>query len=131
MEELKREEKIDIIGGRILKKTEKCIDLARLLYSKPEDQQVMESAAANFMFIPIENVELLITKFQKSQERRNGMLPNTKIVIKKDGSTTIEGLENTDQCFKLSDLGKKAGKVVEDNPKDHTPVYQTVSMKGA
>jgi len=52
------------------------------------------------------------------------------IIVKKDGSSMIEGLEKSDQCFKLSELGRKAGKVIEDSPKDHTPVYQTVSTKG-
>jgi len=59
------------------------------------------------------------------------MLPSTKIIIKKDGSSVIEGLAKTDQCYKLSDLGKAAGKVVSDDPKDHTPVYHTVHTKGA
>jgi hypothetical protein len=54
------------------------------------------------------------------------MLPKAKIIIKKDGSSTIEGLEKTDQCHKLTDLGKIAGKVISDDPKDHTPVYQEV-----
>jgi hypothetical protein len=58
------------------------------------------------------------------------MLPNTKIIVKPDGSSIIEGLEKSDQCHKLSELGKAAGKVTEDTSKDHTPVYQTVSQKG-
>jgi hypothetical protein len=57
-------------------------------------------------------------------------LPKATIVVKKDGSSTIEGMEKTDQCFKLADLAKMAGKVTSDTPKDHTPVYQTVSTKG-
>jgi hypothetical protein len=59
------------------------------------------------------------------------MLPNATIVVKTDGSSTIDGMEKSDQCFKLADLAKKAGKVTSDSPKDHTPVYQTVSTKGA
>jgi hypothetical protein len=57
------------------------------------------------------------------------MLPNTKIVIGKNGSSRIEGQEKTDQCFKLSELGKMAGKVVKDEDKEHTPVYQDVHQR--
>jgi hypothetical protein len=57
------------------------------------------------------------------------MLPNTKIVIKRDGSAVIEGLEKSDQCYKLTDMAKKAGKITSSESKDHTPVYQTVSTK--
>ena len=56
------------------------------------------------------------------------MLPNSKIVIGKDGSSRIEGMEKTDSCHKLSELGRAAGKVQEDKEKDHTPVYHTVSQ---
>jgi hypothetical protein len=58
-------------------------------------------------------------------------LPKSKIIINTDGSSRIEGLEKTEDCYKLSELGKLVGKVVEDKPKDHTPVYQTVQTKGA
>jgi len=59
-------------------------------------------------------------------------LPKSRIVINTDGSSHIEGLEKTDDCYKLSELGKLVGKVVEDKPADHTPVFQTVSTsKGA
>jgi hypothetical protein len=57
------------------------------------------------------------------------MLPNTKIVIDKKGNSTIEGLEKSESCHKLSDIAKGAGKVTSDTDKDHTPVYQTVSQK--
>jgi len=57
------------------------------------------------------------------------MLPNTKIVISSDGNSRIEGLEKSDQCSKLSEIGKQAGKVQSDTDKDHTPVYQTVHQK--
>jgi hypothetical protein len=57
------------------------------------------------------------------------MLPNTKIVIDTKGNSRIEGLEKTDNCRKLSDLGKMAGKVTSDDDKDHTPVYHDVSQK--
>jgi len=58
------------------------------------------------------------------------MLPNTRIVISPTGDSRIEGLEKTDQCYKLSELGKQAGKVTKYNTKDHTPVYQSVHQKG-
>jgi hypothetical protein len=57
--------------------------------------------------------------------------PNSRIIISKDGSSRIESDEKSDLCHKLSELGKAAGKVTSDQEKDHTPVYQTVSMKGA
>lgn len=57
------------------------------------------------------------------------MLPNTKIVIDKKGNSRIEGQEQTDQCGKLSELGRMAGKVTSDDDKEHTPVYHSVSQK--
>jgi len=59
------------------------------------------------------------------------MLPNTKIRIKINGDSEIEGMEQSDNCSKLKELGKMAGKVLSEKDKDHTPVYQTVSQKGA
>ena len=58
-------------------------------------------------------------------------LPKAKIIINTDGSSRIEGLEKTEDCYKLSELGKLVGKVTEDKPKDHTPVFQAVHTKGA
>jgi hypothetical protein len=58
------------------------------------------------------------------------MLPNTKIIIKANGDSVIEGLEKTEQCHKLTEMGQAAGKVTSSKPKDHTPVYHTVSQKG-
>lgn len=57
------------------------------------------------------------------------MLPNTKITISKTGDSKIEGLEHSDQCFKLKDIAKKAGKVISVEDKDHPPVYQNVNRK--
>jgi len=57
------------------------------------------------------------------------MLPNTKIVIGRDGKSRIEGMEKSDQCYKLSDLAKAAGKVESDKEKEHQPVYQNVKRK--
>lgn len=54
------------------------------------------------------------------------MLPNTKIVIGKSGDSRIESQEKSDQCHKISDLGRAAGKVTSDQEKDHVPVYQDV-----
>ena len=58
------------------------------------------------------------------------MLPNSKITIGKDGSSKIEGLEQTEDCHKLSEMGAAAGKVIKDDDKDHTPVHQEVHLKG-
>jgi hypothetical protein len=57
------------------------------------------------------------------------MLPNTKVTITASGDQFIEALEKSDQCHKLSDLAKAAGKVTKDESKDHPPVHQTVSQK--
>jgi hypothetical protein len=54
------------------------------------------------------------------------MLPSTTIVIGKDGSHHIEVMEKSDQCGKISELAKKAGKVTLDEDKEHTPVFQDV-----
>ena len=54
------------------------------------------------------------------------MLPNTKVIIGKNGDSRLEALEKSDICHKLSDLGKMAGKVKSDEDKEHTPVYQDV-----
>lgn len=54
---------------------------------------------------------------------------NAKITIDSEGNSVIEGLEKTDDCHKLSDLGKMAGKVVKDQMKDHPPVHQTVNRR--
>ncbi len=56
------------------------------------------------------------------------MLPETKIVIEKNGNSRIEGHQKSDSCFKISDLARKAGKVVSDDEKEHTPVYQDVNQ---
>ena len=57
------------------------------------------------------------------------MIPNTKIRIQKDGQHSLEGLEKSDQCYKISEMAKQAGKVISDKEKDHTPVYQDVNLK--
>lgn len=57
------------------------------------------------------------------------MYSKSKIIIGKDGKSTIIGEEKSDQCYKLSELGKQAGKVISDKDKDHTPVYQDVNLK--
>lgn len=57
------------------------------------------------------------------------MLPNSRIEINKEGDAVIIGLEQTDQCHKLSDLGGRAGKVTKDSMKDHPPVTQHVTRK--
>lgn len=59
------------------------------------------------------------------------MYPKTKIRVFPDGRSHIDGQEHSDQCFKLSDLGRSAGKVVEEKNKEHQPVDQDVNRKGA
>jgi len=58
------------------------------------------------------------------------VLPNTKITIKPGGKTVIEGLEQSDQCYKLAEAAKEAGKIIKSTKKDHPPVTQSVHMKG-
>jgi hypothetical protein len=55
-------------------------------------------------------------------------LPETKICIGKDGKTSIEGMEKSDQCYKLKDIARMSGKVLSEEEKEHTPVYQGVSI---
>jgi hypothetical protein len=55
--------------------------------------------------------------------------PTSRIVISKNGDSRIEGLEQSEQCYKLSELGKSAGKVVKDDAAEHTPVYQDVNHR--
>jgi len=58
------------------------------------------------------------------------MYPETKITINKDGSSVIEGLEQSEQCYKLSQLGAAAGKVEKEKKKEHPPVQQKIQVKG-
>ena len=57
--------------------------------------------------------------------------PKHTVLISTKGDVIVEGEEKTDACSMLSELAKQAGKVTKDEFKDHTPVYQTVSQKGA
>jgi hypothetical protein len=57
------------------------------------------------------------------------MLPKTTIIIGKDGSSRLEGQEKSDQCFKINELARMAGKVESEKPKDHQPVHQDVNNK--
>lgn len=56
------------------------------------------------------------------------MLPKCKVIIEKNGNSKIVGLEKTENCGRLSDLAKDAGKVIKDEDEDHAPVYQDVHM---
>jgi len=56
-------------------------------------------------------------------------LPNSRITITPDGKSVIEGLEKTDSCHKLSEMGARAGKVTAEKMKDHPPVHQEVLRK--
>ena len=53
----------------------------------------------------------------------------SKVSISPDGSVVILGLEKSDQCHTLSDMGARAGKVTSDQMKDHPPVQQDVMSK--
>lgn len=55
------------------------------------------------------------------------MLPKTTIIIDKNGNSRIIGEEKSDQCFKLTELAKEAGKITNEKEKEHVPVYQTVN----
>jgi hypothetical protein len=58
------------------------------------------------------------------------MIPNTKITVFPGGNSKVEGLEKSENCYKLNEMGKAAGKVESEKKKDHTPVYQDVNVKG-
>ena len=51
-----------------------------------------------------------------------------KISIFPGGRSEIEGLEQSDECHKLGELGRAAGKVVEEKKKDHAEVYRDVHL---
>lgn len=55
--------------------------------------------------------------------------PKTKIVIGKDGSSRIEGLEKTDNCDRLFELAKKAGKIKSSEKIEHIPVQHDVQQR--
>lgn len=57
------------------------------------------------------------------------MLPKSEIIIKPNGDSEIRGLEQSNQCFKLSELARSAGKVNKETPIDHPPVHQTVARR--
>ncbi len=54
------------------------------------------------------------------------MLPNSKIVVFKNGNSKIIGKEKTNDCYELSNLGRDAGRVTKDEDRDHVPVHQDV-----
>lgn len=58
------------------------------------------------------------------------MYPTTTITVNKDGSSLIEGQEQSNQCYKLSQLGVAAGRVEKDKKKEHPPVKQKIQVKG-
>jgi len=58
------------------------------------------------------------------------MLPNSEITIYPNGDSKIVGLEHSEQCHKLSDLGHSAGKVTSEKDEDHQPAFQSVQRKG-
>jgi hypothetical protein len=80
----------------------------------------------NYLFISSLILSIIYTLKTKG---RGNMLPNTKIIIEKNGNSRIESLEKSDQCYKLSEMGKAAGKIISDEDKEHTPVYHTVHQK--
>jgi hypothetical protein len=56
-------------------------------------------------------------------------MPKSEIIIGKGGKITIEGMEKSDQCFKLNDLARMAGKIITEEKKDHVPVYHDVQQR--
>ena len=53
----------------------------------------------------------------------------TKITINPDGSSFIEGMEQSPQCGDLIKLAKSAGKVDSVDKKEHVPVYNEVHQR--
>ena len=56
-------------------------------------------------------------------------LPKSEIIIRKNGTIYIESLEKSDQCFKLEEIARLAGKVVSQEKKEHVPVYHDVHQR--
>ena len=58
------------------------------------------------------------------------MLPASRITIsRKNGTAVIEVMEKSETCSKYSDMSKRAGKVLSDEEKEHTPVFHDVGVK--
>ena len=55
--------------------------------------------------------------------------PELIIDILPNGDSRLEGMEKSDVCGKISELAKQAGKIKENQKKDHVPVYQSVNQK--
>lgn len=53
-----------------------------------------------------------------------------KITIYPGGKSKIEGLEKSDECYKLGQTARAAGKVVSEKDRDHTPVHNTGHVTG-
>lgn len=53
-----------------------------------------------------------------------------KISIFPGGGSKIEGLEKSEECHKLGEMARAAGKVTSQKKKDHDEVYQDVHAKG-
>jgi hypothetical protein len=66
---------------------------------------------------------------QNKKETRMS-LTNAKVIIDLDGNSTIESLEQSDQCSKWKDIAKRAGKITSEEDKEHTPVFHDVHQKG-
>jgi len=58
------------------------------------------------------------------------MIPKTKITVFPGGNSKVEGMEKADDCYKLNEMSRAAGKVESEKEKDHTPVYQDINVKG-
>lgn len=58
------------------------------------------------------------------------MLPKTIITIKNDGEAIIDGQEKSDQCYKLSETARQAGKILDKKKKEHPPARQSIHRRG-
>lgn len=57
------------------------------------------------------------------------MLPKSQIIIKPNGDSHVEGMEQSDDCHKLNEMANDAGKVTSQEDKEHQPVYQDINRK--
>lgn len=56
-------------------------------------------------------------------------LPKHEIIIGKDGLIQIEGLEHSNECYKLNEFAGALGKVISEEKKEHVPVYHDVHQR--
>lgn len=57
-------------------------------------------------------------------------IPPATITVYPGGSSRVEGMEQTKDCFKLGKMAESAGKIKERKKKEHPPLRQDVHANG-